>query len=387
MTNYNAWDSKAEQLCREADADDKEQEAASNQALGLSGRPEGPPVAQAEEQLQELGKHSKQRADFIDWSKGREVQLSHTEATGGGRKGSGPIELSGPDLHGKAVRLSGSAGVTYLVPPDSGLAKLMVDNCSNVSIRIQFPMLTSTVEVYKCSELDLDLEVPLGTLQVDECLAPVRVRFAERDYIGATYHQHSPGLMLSWNGSDGTEPRQVGIDKPAQFCTRFLGDSLTTTAVQRGEGEYPIDLNCSPLASEQPEPEAIPTAEEQKRLAEVQRMKGNDMFRASDFAQAAALYTLALQLDPSQGAVWSNRSQCWMKMGDMDKALADAIRCTEVDPSNAKGWFRKGMSLHAMARYPEAIPSLLEAEKLEPSNKQIQDAIKMAQLKARQGQR
>jgi len=120
-----------------------------------------------------------------------------------------------------------------------------------------------------------------------------------------------------------------------------------------------------------------------KEEAEKKRLAGNDMFRASDFAQAAALYTLCLELDPQQSAVWSNRAQCWLKLGDHEKALEDATKCTEVDPSNPKGWFRKGMSFHAMKRFPEAIPALLEAEKLEPTNKQILDAIKMAQLMAR----
>merc|ERR1711953_1494454 len=94
-------------------------------------------------------------------------------------------------------------------------------------------------------------------------------------------------------------------------------------------------------------------------------------------------YTAALELDDNVGAIWANRLQCWLKLGNNEKALDDAQKCTEVDPSNAKGWFRKGMSLHAMKRYPEAIPALLEAEKIEPSNKQVQDAIKMSQLMTR----
>ena len=89
------------------------------------------------------------------------------------------------------------------------------------------------------------------------------------------------------------------------------------------------------------------------------------------------------RLAPESGASWANRSQCWLKMGDLEKALADAEKCTQVEPTNPKGWFRKGISLHAMQRYADAIPALLEAEKLEPSNKQVLDAIKMAQLMAR----
>ena len=101
-------------------------------------------------------------------------------------------------------------------------------------------------------------------------------------------------------------------------------------------------------------------------------------FRASDFAQAAALYSLALELCPELASAWANRSQCFLKLGDHEKALADARRCSEVEPENCKGWFRQGVALHALGRYREAIEPLLEAEKLEPSNKQVQDAIRMA---------
>merc|ERR1712130_745727 len=94
-------------------------------------------------------------------------------------------------------------------------------------------------------------------------------------------------------------------------------------------------------------------------------------------------YTQSLQLDHNNATVYANRSQCWLKAGNPEKALEDATKCTELEPGNPKGWFRKGMSLHALHRYPEAIPALVEAEKLEPHNKQIPDAIKMAQLMAR----
>lgn len=192
----------------------------------------------------------------------------------------------------------------------------------------------------------------------------------------------------------GAQSKQ-GRPGAAQWCTgvdssrsHSAADVLLTTPVMRGEGEFPIDLNGKPLqvpgaTLHEPDAETGPAAEERKKKAEEKRLAGNDMFRASDFMQAAMEYTAAIELDPEVATVWANRSQCWLKLGDHDKALADAVKVTEIDPSNAKGWFRKGMSLHAMKRYPEAIPALAEAEKLDPKNKQIPEAIKMAQLMAR----
>lgn len=380
MTNYSSWDAKATALCKEAEEESKREEEENNKALGLGGGPEGPPVAKAQAELTELGEHSKQRKEFIDWSKGREVLLTHT----GTEQEPEVVELAGPSLDGKAVRISNSKRVSYVLPQGSGVVKLMVDACSQVRLHLQGSMVTSTVELYKCKELTLELEQPLGTLQVDECLSAVAVMFAECDHVGCIYHQNSPGLTLGWQGQDGAS-QQIGAAGPQQLVTRLTQGALQTVPVRRGEGEFPLDLGTAAPSSqaEQPEPEAAPAAEERTRLAELQRKQGNDMFRASDFAQAAMFYTTALELDPSQGAVWANRAQCWLKLGDHEKALADSIKCTEVDPANPKGWFRKGMSLHAMKRFGEAIPALLEAEKLEPSNKQVQEAIKMAQLMAR----
>lgn len=376
MTDYNKWDAKAARLCQDADEEDKAEEAACNEALGLKDGPKGPTTEKSEKELEQLKEHSEKRESFIAWSKDREVSLSH--------KDEASVVLSGPEVQGKAVRLKGSTGVNYVVPAGTSIVKLMVDACRNVRIHLKAQLLTSTVELYKCQVFELQLDAPLGTLQVDECLQPVKIIFAERDHIGKIYHQNSPGLAVSWALSRTSEPQNVGQKGDFQLVTRVCSDTLRTDPVRRGEGEFPIDIPTTAGETASPASQGeVSDAVERRLEAEKKRLAGNDMFRASDFAQAAALYTLCLELDPQQSTVWSNRAQCWLKLGDHDKALSDATKCTEVDPSNPKGWFRKGISLHAMKRYPEAIPALLEAEKLEPTNKQIIDAIKMAQLMAR----
>jgi len=382
MTNYSDWDSKAAALAREAEEQDKEEEAENNKALGLEGGPKGPPTAKAESELKDLGEHSEKRKEFIDWSKQREVSQTHG-------KQEEPIRLEGSEVKDKAVRLIASEDVTYVIPEGSGVVKLALDKCKRVRVQVLASIITSTIEAFRCVDVTFELAVPIGTFQVDECTSPVMVNFAERDHVGRIYHQNSPGLSVGFGGV-GAKLDVVGKSGDVQYFTRLGGKELLTDVVRRGEGEFPIDLPGdaasgypSNSSREQPEPEAAPAAEERKRQAEAKRQAGNEMFRANDFLQAAMEYTSALELDPTVGALYANRSQCWLKVGNHEKALEDAVKCTEVDPTNAKGWFRKGMSFHAMQRYPEAIPALLEAEKLEPSNKQISEAIKFAQLKAR----
>jgi len=380
MTNYSKWEKKATDLCREAEEEDEAEKKACDEALGLTEGPKGPTTAKAEEEMKQLGEHSTKREDFIAWSKGREVLLSHNFSSG-----EGPVVLSGEELQGKAVRLKGSKGVSYVIPEGSKIVKLMVDAGVDLLIHVKAILITSSIELYKCERLELQLDHPMGMVQVDECTDAVSVHFAEKEHVGKFYHQNSPGLSVCWGFSGGnTEPAKIGKSGDFQLVTRLDGMSLQTQPVRRGEGEFPLDVgadNDTPF--EQPEPGTLKVAEAKKQEAEKKRQEGNEMFRASDFAQAAALYSIALQLDPEQSAVWANRSQCWLKLGDHEKAFEDAAKCTEVEPSNPKGWFRKGMSLHAMKRYPAAISALLGAEKLEPTNKQILDAIKMSQLMAR----
>jgi len=384
MTNYSAWDSKATHLLREAEDEEKREKAEADKALGLQDGPRGPPTVKAESELKELDDHSEKRKEFINWSHGREVSMTHCAREE-------LVQLDGEEVKGKCIKLVGCENVSYVIPEGSGVVKLILEKCKHVRVQILASIITSTVEAYRCEEVDIELTVPIGSFQVDECTLPFRVHFEERDHIGCFYHQNSPGLLVAWK-SAGAELYSIGRTGDVQYFTRLLAEGskyeFVTGAVRRGEGEFPIDLPDSQgtaLAGLKAglEVEAVPEAEELENKAEALRQAGNEMFRANDFMQAAMEYTAALELDPKKSTIWANRAQCWMKLGNPDKALADAKKCVEEDPTNAKGWFRQGMSLHAMKRYPEAIPPLLEAEKLEPKNKQIPEAIRMAQLMAR----
>ena len=103
-----------------------------------------------------------------------------------------------------------------------------------------------------------------------------------------------------------------------------------------------------------------------------------------DYAQAVVHYTSCLQLDSNNHVAYANRSACFLKLGEHERALADAERCVKIEPGFVKGRFRIGLALHALCRFAEAAAALAEAETLDPKNAQIKDALKMAAFKARQ---
>lgn len=133
---------------------------------------------------------------------------------------------------------------------------------------------------------------------------------------------------------------------------------------------------------------------------EKNKARGNEAFGTGEYAQAILLYSLALdkadelpdandplpakkQLFP-RDVTLSNRSACFLKMGDHEKAEADAIKALRINPSNVKALFRRGLALHAMKNYQEAIPVLAQAHKLEPKNKQIKEALQFAEVRMNQ---
>lgn len=132
---------------------------------------------------------------------------------------------------------------------------------------------------------------------------------------------------------------------------------------------------------------------------ETQKSKGNESFGAGEYAQAILLYTLALDRaselpDASEVApknplfarhvVLSNRSACFLKLGEHEKALKDAIDAAKMEPTYIKAIFRQGLALHAMGRYQEAIEQLAAALKLEPKNKQVKQALQFAEVRMHQ---
>ncbi len=57
-------------------------------------------------------------------------------------------------------------------------------------------------------------------------------------------------------------------------------------------------------------------------------------------------FSQAIELEPANHVLYSNRSGAYASLKDFDKALADANKTTEIKPDWAKGWGRKGAALH-----------------------------------------
>ena len=85
--------------------------------------------------------------------------------------------------------------------------------------------------------------------------------------------------------------------------------------------------------------------------------EGNKLFKEGKYKEACEKYTRALELDPTNHVLFSNRSLTFTKLNDYERALSDAIKCTELNPQWSKGFVRKTIALEGLGKYSDAMQS------------------------------
>ena len=105
---------------------------------------------------------------------------------------------------------------------------------------------------------------------------------------------------------------------------------------------------------------------------------GSISLKKKDYAVAAKLYSRAMQLDPDDAVLFSDRSLCWLHMGDGRKALLDANKCRKMRPHWPKACHRQGEALMLLKDYEGASERFLDGLKLDPVDTDIEDALREA---------
>ncbi|XP_056842661.1 uncharacterized protein LOC108858984 [Raphanus sativus] len=89
-------------------------------------------------------------------------------------------------------------------------------------------------------------------------------------------------------------------------------------------------------------------------------------------------YTQAIDFDPTDHTFFSNRSLCWLLLGQGEHALSDAKACRELKPDWPKACFREGAALRLLQRFDEAANAFYEGVLLSPESKELIDAFREA---------
>ena len=109
---------------------------------------------------------------------------------------------------------------------------------------------------------------------------------------------------------------------------------------------------------------------ERRWLAERQKEKGNECFKAGELAAAVEAYTLSLELAPGAAAVHANRAAAYLKLRRWDDAEADATFALELQPGYFKALLRRGAARVELGRHREALGDLEAALAADPASAQ-----------------
>ncbi|XP_055816963.1 uncharacterized protein LOC129886338 isoform X2 [Solanum dulcamara] len=134
-------------------------------------------------------------------------------------------------------------------------------------------------------------------------------------------------------------------------------------------------------------PEVNPEA---KKKAADANARGFEAFKMNDFATAIDAYTQAINSDPTDGTLFSNRSLCRLclteakhalgqaehALGQAKHALSDAKACKKLRPDWAEAYYRQGAALRVLQRFSEAANAFYRGIQIDPENKDLLTALR-----------
>lgn len=113
---------------------------------------------------------------------------------------------------------------------------------------------------------------------------------------------------------------------------------------------------------------------------------GNKAMASGAFQKAMRQYTKALELDPGNAVLYSNRSAAHFNLRQFAESLEDAESAILCDNMWWKAYKRKGLSLIHMQRYEEAIEALEEGLKIVGKNAEMEKNLEFARACQEQAQ-
>ncbi|KAM3399398.1 hypothetical protein ACQJBY_004663 [Aegilops geniculata] len=164
------------------------------------------------------------------------------------------------------------------------------------------------------------------------------------------------------------------LTSPIPGVSNWTVDGIVKYASSKMEEEKAQENESASLQRRQP----VEVSPEAKKRSLEAKSRGDDAFRRKDFLVAVDAYTQAIEFDPNDPALLSNRSLCWLRAGQGERALEDARACRALKPDWAKACFREGAALRLLQRFEEAANAFYEGVQLEPENKELVKAFREA---------
>lgn len=112
--------------------------------------------------------------------------------------------------------------------------------------------------------------------------------------------------------------------------------------------------------------------------AELLKQEGNKAYTNHEYRKAAKFYRDAIQIDTCNPVLYANRSQCFLQLGDYERALKDTDNGLKFEGSSkiaVKLHYRRANALLGLGRTQGAKEALRKVLDLDPQNHSTHDQL------------
>ena len=102
--------------------------------------------------------------------------------------------------------------------------------------------------------------------------------------------------------------------------------------------------------------------------------KGNALVKEKKYKEALDCYSKAIEIDPNDPILYSNRSAMHLNLTEYDQAITDAEKAISLKPDYAKAYLRKGKALEGQQRLQEALDTYKLGLEKDKTNAQLLEA-------------
>jgi Tfp pilus assembly protein PilF len=95
--------------------------------------------------------------------------------------------------------------------------------------------------------------------------------------------------------------------------------------------------------------------------------RGVEFYRNAEYVSASGAFSEAIEMNPSSADAWNNRGATRLRLGDLNRAIADFNRAVELAPRDPEIYYNRGNALVAAGLYREAIVDYTRALELMPT--------------------
>jgi len=116
-------------------------------------------------------------------------------------------------------------------------------------------------------------------------------------------------------------------------------------------------------------------------MAEEAKALGNAAFKEKKYDEAIEHFTTAIEADPTNHVLYSNRSGAHAAKSSFTEALLDANKCIELKSDWAKGHSRRGAAYFGLKNWPQAQSAYEKGLELDPSSQVMKDELEKVKLR------